>query len=154
MLMQVPESWRDAPIDEPLVAPGGALAARRSIGAFQISERVHSAGAGIPLHIHETACLCYAVRGSFTEGIRGRAYRCGPFEVVLKPPREPHWDAFAKGPVTLLSVSVAEPRFAQIRECTGLFRTPQLDSRTPSRLLAHRVYEAFRLQAPATDLML
>lgn len=124
-------------------------------GAFSVSECLQTAGVNKPLHVHETACLCFATRGTFDEGIRGRAYSFSPYEVVLKPPREPHWDTYGSGSVTMISVGVSEPRLSQIREGTGLFRAPHIGGGAISRRLARRVHETFRLEASApTDLLL
>ena len=124
-------------------------------GGFCVSESVHSAGGTKPLHVHATACLCFATRGTFSEGIRGRAHSFAPFELVLKPAGEPHWDAYGNAPVTMISVGVSEPRLSQIREGTGLFGAPHIGGGAISRRLARRVHETFRLEASApTDLLL
>lgn len=124
-------------------------------GAFSVSVCVQAAGVTKPLHVHEAACLCFATRGTFDEGIRGRAYSFSPYDVVLKPPREPHWDTYGSGPVTMISVGVTEPRLGQIRERLGLFRAPHVGGGAASRRLARRLHETFRMEASApADLLL
>ena len=124
-------------------------------GGFKLSECVHSSAGAKPLHVHETACLCFVTRGSFIEGIRGRAYTLSPFEALLRPAREPHWDEYGSKPMTMISIEVSEPRLGEIRERTGLFSTPHLGEGGISRRLARRVHETFRMEAAApTDLML
>jgi len=125
------------------------------VGGFRLYEVAFAAGDRKPLHEHDSACVCFSTRGAFDEGIRGRTHRFAPFEVSLKAADELHWDSFDDGPVTMLSVNVLEPRLTQIRETTGLFRTPHVASGGAVGRLARRIHETFRLEAGGpSDLLL
>ena len=74
----------------------GTSIGRRSLGGFQFTEIVYSAGSSFPMHSHRLGCFCLVTSGQYRERFRSRAFDCRRSDVVFRPAEENHTDHFGR----------------------------------------------------------
>jgi AraC family transcriptional regulator len=87
----------------------------RAIGEFVMTETRYAAGAVLPTHSHEQACLVVVLRGSFDERFESRGREGEPGMLIVRPEGERHSDAFGGDGGRCLNVEMAPAWLARVR---------------------------------------
>ncbi len=111
------------------------------VGGFRLTEGIHSQGAELPWHDHETPTICFVLKGAFTEMWRGGSLLCTTSTLKVTPAGERHCDQFSRGNVRGLLIEADAPQVAAIRPYSAV-----LDQRLSFRdgivsSIAWRVFE-------------
>jgi AraC family transcriptional regulator len=89
----------------------------RAIGEFVMTETRYVAGAALPTHWHERACLVVVMRGSFNERFESRKRAGEPGMLIVRPEGERHSDLFGRDGGRCLNVELSPAWLARVREC-------------------------------------
>ncbi|HEV7921357.1 MAG TPA: AraC family transcriptional regulator [Thermoanaerobaculia bacterium] len=88
----------------------------RPIGDFVLTETRYGAGAALPTHAHEYACLVFVLQGRFAERFESKQRVAEPGMVIVRPEGEPHSDRFDAGGGRCLNVELPPRWLARVRE--------------------------------------
>ncbi|MEA2336193.1 MAG: AraC family transcriptional regulator [Thermoanaerobaculia bacterium] len=90
----------------------------RAVGDFVMTETRYGAGAMLPTHSHERACLVVVLRGTFDERYESRRRDGEPGIVIVRPEGEHHSDVFGDVGGRCLNVELAPAWLARVRDCS------------------------------------
>jgi AraC family transcriptional regulator len=119
------------------------MARSRAMGGFHLKEFAQPPHRRLPWHEHRDASICFVVRGSYAERMRGQDRACPPHSMVFKPPAERHADQFGREGGTCLLIEIGDDRlgtiepFSDVTARPGVFRSARLAG------LGHRIYREF-----------
>ena len=94
---------------------------------FALLETAHEPGEQLPRHAHSHAYMTITVRGTYTEGCRGREDFCSPKSVRFLPAYEKHTNRFHQPTLCLnaeLSPRLAERYAKSAATCVAELRSP------------------------------
>ncbi len=117
---------------------------RVKAGGFSITEGVHTHGAELPWHHHETPTICFVLKGAFTEMWRGGSIACTRSTLKITPAGERHRNQFSRGDVRGLLIEADGMQVEAIQPYAAV-----LDERVTSQggllaAIAWRIYEEMR----------
>jgi AraC family transcriptional regulator len=88
----------------------------RAAGELLLSETRYGAGAVLPTHAHEYACVVVALEGAFHERFDASTRDVEPGTVVVRPAGEPHSDRFGAAGGRCLNVEVPPSWLARVAD--------------------------------------
>ncbi len=120
------------------VSFGGTLIQRRSVGEAAFSETRHNPLTHLAEHSHARASFCFVVDGSFRERSARGTSDHGRHDVIFRPARAWHADAFSEEGARCFNIEIAEDLVANVDVCrVGNQRTIARLMRQTRRELRH-----------------
>lgn len=96
------------------VSFGGTVIQRRAVGEAAFSETRHDPLTHLARHSHASASFCFVVDGSFREHSARGSEDHGRHDVIFRPARAWHADAFSEEGARCFNIEIAEDLFANI----------------------------------------
>ena len=129
-----------------LCAPGcfhGAVARRRELAGFTLTETHYPGEGALPPHRHEHGRIELVLRGSYRETVAERVTERDTMTLSLHPPGETHAREFGTGTLRLFNLEFGPEWLARARRLWGL-SVPPVDVRSGALpALARRVHREF-----------
>ena len=99
------------------VSFGGTVIQRRSVGEAAFSETRHDPLTHLARHSHDRASFCLVVDGSFREHSARGTNDHGRQDVIFRPARAWHADAFSEEGARCFNIEIAEDLVANVDLC-------------------------------------
>ena len=129
----------------------GAIARKRELGTFMLTESTYRAHARVPAHTHEQPYLCFVLQGEYEEISRGRALDCEAWDVIFHPAGEAHADRFGGSGGRCFNLEVGD-RLAGCPAPPATLRESRRFRGGPTTWLCQRLHQEFRRQDAAAPL--
>jgi AraC family transcriptional regulator len=113
------------------------------MGGFCLKEFAQPPHRRLPWHEHREASICFVVRGSYAERIRGQDRVCPPHALVFKPPAERHADEFGREGGTCLLIEIGRERLETVEPFSDAIARPGVFRGARLAGLGHRIYREF-----------
>jgi AraC family transcriptional regulator len=100
--------------------PAAVIRSRTKAG-LTLTETRYGAGAALPTHSHEYACLVVVLQGAFRERFGAKTRDGAPGMVIVRPAGEPHSDRFEERGGRCLNVELSPRWLERVRDFTSFF---------------------------------
>lgn len=132
----------------------GETLRNRTIGSFELSERVYSPGYQTPKHTHKQALFCFVMQGNYTESYGGRTRECTSSTLLFHPPGELHAEYFHEAGGRSFIVEIAPDWLSHLREYLAVPTSSAGFQGGVFELLAHKLYREFTHEDSASHLII
>ncbi|HYX70405.1 MAG TPA: AraC family transcriptional regulator [Terriglobales bacterium] len=129
----------------------GAIARKRELGSFRLTESTYRAHARVPAHTHQQPYLCFVLQGEYEETSGGHTLECEPWDVIFHPAGEDHADRFGGSGGRCFNLEAAE-RLMDRSITNSLLPESQRFRGGPMSWLFRRLHREFRQQDAAAPL--
>ena len=130
----------------------GLVLKRRTVSAFNLSERHYSGSSRLAKHHHEVAICCIAITGTCNEAYRNRTREIKPFTVYFLPAGESHSLEFRSVGVRAFGIEVPDSSLARMRDYSVELSQPVHSRAGVASSLMMRLYKEFHGSDSASSL--
>lgn len=130
----------------------GAIARRRELAGFTLTESVYGSQARVPAHAHEQPYLCLVLQGRYEETSGGRAIDCEAGDVIYHPAGEGHADRFAGCGGRCFNLEVGRGLAEHLKDEAPALQESRRYRGGPMSWLCRRLHEELRHQDAAAPL--